>query len=154
MSEIGITKRIPKFNIVGNERNEFISYTRTIGITDNIQSDSSDYIIITDEKLSLEVNFDGKYVVIPYNKNFDKTKINCKKLMTYAVEENGADAVAKNVRFKSDFTAFELLSDYGIGRVYIDGTEKNYPKYALAFACGIMLSGIGFRTAVDIVSSK
>ena len=74
--------------------------------------------------------------------------------MTYAVDENGADVVGKNVRFKSDFTAFELLSGSGIGRVYIDGTKKNYPKYALALACGIMLSGIDFKTAVDIVSNQ
>ena len=151
MPDNGFTIKIPKFNILGTEKIEFLLFLRTIGISNEIMSEQSSFIIVTD---GVQINNCAeKFVAFPYYKGFDKSKINCKKIMTYAVDENGADIVGKNVRFKSDFTAFELLSNNGIGRVYIDGTEKNYPKYALALACGIMLAGIDFKTAVDIVSN-
>lgn len=151
MPDNGFTIKIPKFNILGTEKEEFLLFLKTIGIPDNIMSEQSSFLIATDRIQTQD--FAEKFVAFPYYKGFDKSKINCKKIMTYAIDENGADVVGKNVRYKSDFTAFELLSDSGIGRVYIDGTEKNYPKYALAFACGIMLSGIDLKTAVDIVSN-
>ena len=145
------TVKIPKFNILGSHKEEFLSFAETIGIPNDIQYEQSRFVIVTDKTKT--INFAEKLVAFPYYKGFDKSEINCKKIMTYAVDENSADVVGKNVRYKSDFTAFELLTGSGIGRVYIDGTEKNYPKYALALACGIMLSGIDFKTAVDIVSN-
>ena len=151
MPDNGFTIRIPKFNILGTEKDEFILFLKTIGISEEIMSEQSQFLIVTD-KIQLS-DCAEKLIAFPYYKGFDKSKINCKKIMTYSIDENGADVVGKNVRFKSDFTAFELLSNNGIGRVYIDGTEKNYPKYALAFACGIMLSGVDFKTAVEIVSN-
>lgn len=151
MNDIGYN--IPKFNVLGSEKDQFNLFARTIGIKDNIISDISSFVIITDKTAEYDSDFDGKFVAFPYYNGFDKSEIKCKKIMTYAIDANGADVVGKNVRYKSDVTAFELLSIDGIGRVYINSTEKNYPKYALALACGIMLSGIDFRTAVDIVSS-
>ena len=151
MPDNGFTIKIPQFYILWSEKNEFLLFVKTIGISDDIQYEQSQFVIVTDKTETID--FAEKFVAFPYYKGFDKSEINCKKIMTYAVDENSADVVGKNVRYKSDFTAFELLSSGGIGRVYIDGAEKNYPKYALALACGIMLSGIDFKTAVDIVSN-
>jgi len=145
---------IPKFNFIGSDKEDFMSYLNTVGIPDSIQSEHSPFVIVTDRKEMIDSKLDERFVAFPYENGFDSSKIHCKKLMTYALDLNGADVVGKNVRCKSDFTAFELLSNGGIGRVYLNGTKKNYPKYALALACGIMLSGIDLKTAVEIVSRK
>lgn len=138
-----------KICVVGGESRNFVSFVKKLGMSD-ILSDVADVVVLTDGKC-LD-NMRWKKAAFPYFRGFEKTGIICGEVLTYAVEENEADVVVKNVRFTDDFTAFELLAKDGIGRIYLNDTGREAPRYAIALACGLILLGMPFRDVLKTLS--
>ena len=140
-----------KICVAGSESRSFVSFAENLGMK-NVLSERADVVVVTDRKFVPDLS--NKKVAFPYFEGFKKSEIECKRIMTYAVEKNEADVVGKNVRFTDDFTAFELLTEDGIGRIYLNSRERNAPRYAIALACGLMLSGIPFGDVPAMISFK
>ncbi len=128
-------------------------------LCDFIQKRGLEYIIGSSASVAVVAggnpqpkSFDA--AAVPYDRNFGKALSGIKKCMTYAVDDNGADVVAKNVRISAGFVSFELLSPDGIGRIYIKGNNKAVAKQALALACGLMLAGLPAEKVIALVSDK
>lgn len=140
-----------KITVLGNGRDEFVKFVTDIGMKGILSADTAEVAVVMEEGLA--VTGYGK-VVYPYCEGYENSVIGAERMLTYAVENNNADVVAKNIREREGFATFELLAEDGIGRVYVDGDIEKVPKQALALACGLMLSGVPTREAISSVSSK
>ena len=95
-----------KLTVQGKDSQKLISFIRSLGKS-SILSDDTAKVVICTEKCGVS-NCDDYAVAIPYYKGFDKTKTNCEQILTYAIDDNGADVVAKNIRksFCKNFCLF------------------------------------------------
>lgn len=148
-------KQIPqlksKIQVVGKYKSEFINFVKRLGL-ESILSDCDAEVTVVTESGILPEKY-GK-LVYPYCKECDTAVFSGKEVLTYAVEDNGADVVAKNVTDRDGFVTFELLSSDGIGRVYVEGEIERMPIMALALACGLMLAGMPAKDAIAMISSE
>lgn len=138
--------------VLGDESKKFVLFVKALGLEYILTDSLMQTAVVTDS--SAGTDFSGMKVSYPYVDGLNKKSIKCDEILTYAVENNGADVVAKNVRIYNDSTSFELLTSDGIGRVYVDSTERNVPKYTLALACALLLSGLKTSDAIELVSKK
>lgn len=141
-----------KIAVAGSGSENMKLYVKSLDMEYILSDGKADVLIVTQEGFIPKNSFDT--VVYPYYKGFDKTALNVKKLVTYAVENNSADVVAKNIRDRDGFKTFELLAPDGIGRVYVSADIDDAPKLALALACGLMASGVQTMDAINAVSGK
>lgn len=149
-----ITKPLPQLTgtikIVGKCSRDMTAYIESLGLGGILGGDS--VVIAVDEEFSSDLS--GEKLVCPFGRKFDRGKFNFQQILTYAVEDNGADLIAKNIRERDDFTSFELLAPNGIGRVYVDSSNQRLPYFALALAGGLIFCGISVDTAILAVSRK
>lgn len=75
------------------------------------------------------------------------------KTVTYAVNTNNADYVAKNVRFKSTGVEYELVGDC-IGRVSCPIPGRFSVYNSLCAACAALSLGIDFGTVISAVAES
>lgn len=136
--------------VLGSSAEELCGFIQNRGLEYIIGSDAG-AAVIAGENPQPE-GFDS--AAVPYGRYSGKDLSGIKKCMTYALDDNGADVVAKNVRISSGFVSFELLSPDGIGRIYIKGNDKAAANQALALACGLMLVGLPAEKVIALVSDK
>lgn len=141
-----------KLTVQGKDSQRLVSFIRSLGKSNILSVDTARVIICT-EKCEIS-NCDDYAVAFPYYKGFDKTTINCKQILTYAIDDNGADVVAKNIRKRDSFVTFELLAPNGIGRVCVGDTDEDTPRYALALACGLILAGLSLTDTIAFISQN
>ncbi len=136
----------------GAESKHLISFIRGLGKSCILSADTASVVIYT-EKCAV-LNGEHYAIAYPYYKGFNKSAINCKKILTYAVEDDNADIVAKNVTLRNGFATFELLTPSGMGRVFVKESEKDEVRFMSAFACGLMLTGMPLAEIIALVSQK
>ena len=103
-----------------------------------------------DEEITSEFSQNIKEIVAPYSEACVYKKMapeDC-TVLQYAVEENMADIVAKNVIRTDDYTSFELLAVGRIGRLKFN-EEKDTTVQNMLAAAGVMLAaGIDFDSVI------
>lgn len=148
-------KQIPqlktKIQVVGKYKSEFVDFVKSLGL-ESILSDCEAGVTVVTEAGMLPEKYSR--LAYPYCKDCKTDFFKGKKVLTYAVEDNGADVVAKNVTDREGFVTFELLSSDGIGRVYAEGDIEKIPIMALALACGLMLAGVPAKDAIAMISTE
>ncbi len=139
---------------LGKGSRELTDLAKKLGLGELFEKKTADVVVITDEASLEKYASDcaGKSAAVPYEETTSGSLKPAKKILTYAVEDNRADVIAKNVRNKDEFISFELLAPMGIGRVYTAANDK--PRLILALACGLMLAGASVRDAIALVSAK
>lgn len=138
-----------RIKVVGRDSDELVDFVKKLGMESILSDSSADVVVATEEGVIPE---NCGRLAYPYHKICDRAALRGKVTLSYAIEDNSADVVAKNIRDRDGFITFELLSADGIGRVYIDGDMEKTPKLALAIACGLMLAGVSAGDAIEMVS--
>ncbi|MDE7390588.1 MAG: hypothetical protein K2M82_06585 [Lachnospiraceae bacterium] len=139
-----------KFEVIGSNSQAMVEFMERLGIADALGKDNAEICIVT--QATDNNDFSGRTVVYPCVKGFDKSLVNADRIFTYAVENNSADYVAKNVRDRDGFKTFELLSLNGIGRVYVNDLSEASPSFALALAAALMAVGLTMKEAIEVLS--
>ena len=112
------------------------------------------YVAVTPEYDSDIYDIDLKSIkclVLPYssdNNDFLKNRCDC-EIYKYAIDQNKADIVAKNLNHADQFTSFELLFDCSIGRIKFSN-EKNLAALNVLACAGAMIAcGIDFKEIIE-----
>ncbi|MBC8570110.1 UDP-N-acetylmuramoyl-L-alanyl-D-glutamate--2,6-diaminopimelate ligase [Zongyangia hominis] len=93
---------------------------------------------------NLVINYDD-----PYGQRLIERYQGKKNMITYAVEDDRADYVAKNIKFALSSNKFALVGSGVIARVNFCMPGRFSVENALAAACACMALGLSFEEAVE-----
>ncbi|MEM0529770.1 UDP-N-acetylmuramoyl-L-alanyl-D-glutamate--2,6-diaminopimelate ligase [Zongyangia sp. HA2173] len=93
---------------------------------------------------NLVINYDD-----PYGRRLIERYQGKKSMVTYAVDDDRADFVAKNIKFELSSNKFALVGNGVIARVNFCMPGRFSVENALAAACACMALGLSFEEAVN-----
>lgn len=103
------------------------------------------------EGVDIRLLSEFKNIVLPYSLS-KSVNIKEKKLLSYSMDNNEADLIAKNINPQGDKTMFELLGTGVIGRVKLSNSSGFSAELVLAVSSALIAMGIPLASVLDVVN--